>query len=78
MTDDPVGRVFFFFVLLVGYFVALRPDLYIKIASYGKRDIRNLSDSYGRGLRVVRIIAGVTALILTMEFAWWLAHSGPH
>lgn len=78
MTDDPVSRVFFFFVILVAYFVALRPDLFIKFASYGRRDIRSLNRFYVRGLRILRAIAGITALVGSMELGWWLAHSGPH
>lgn len=78
MTDDPVSRVFFFVSILVALFVALRPDLFVKFGSYGRRDIRNLSSAYVRGVRIVQIIAGLSALVGAAELAWWLAHSGAH
>lgn len=78
MTDDPVSRVFFFLLILILLFVALRPDLFVKLGSYGRRDIKNLSGAYVRGVRIVQVIAGLSALVGAAELAWWLAHSGPH
>ena len=64
---DPIEKVFLIITIVLGSVLALRPDWFIWAASYGRR---GLADVGATRLRIVRIIAGVTAISCLIELAW--------
>jgi hypothetical protein len=72
MTDDPVGRVFLLILIVVFLLIALRPDWFIKIASYGRRGIGDLNGFQIRVLRLMRPMGVVGAIWCAGCLLWWL------
>lgn len=72
MTSDPANRVFLLIAIVVFLLVALRPDWFIKIASYGRRGIGDLSGIQIRVLRIMRVMGVVGAVWCAGCLLWWL------
>lgn len=65
MPNDPILKILSLIMIIAGGILALRPDWFIYVGSYGKGAKVNPNR-----LLVVRIIAGITVLILLFDLAW--------
>lgn len=67
MANDPIFRVFLLLFIAFGFLIVLRPDLFIKIFSYGRYSPGDVDQTL---LRVIRVIAGVSAVWGVLYLAW--------
>ncbi len=69
MADDLIGRMFLVVSVLAFTLFALRPDFAIKMLSYGRMGVGDVSPFL---LRVVQAIAAFSAIWGTGYFVWSL------
>lgn len=72
MGGDSIDTVFLLVAIVVFLVVALRSDWFIKVASYGRRSIRDLSGFESRLLFTMRIMGVVGAIWCIGLIVWRL------
>jgi hypothetical protein len=65
VENDPIWRILSGISIVIGAILALRPDWFIYVASYGRK-----REAKGIQMLMTRIVAAAVALILLQGLIW--------